>query len=454
MTGKLERSLSLGGGVGLIVGLVIGASIFVLIPTLAGMTGPSLYLAYAVSVVPTIFTALYLIQLGGAMPVTGANYFIITRILSPGAGFATSVAAVIGMISTNCLVAWGFAEYVKTYVPGVNVTFVAIGIVLLFGAINWLGVRTFEWIQVIMILFLIVAMLIFGVAGMFNVDPALHHPLFPNGTGKFFMVIAIATFSWGGFVAITEVAGEVKNPKKNIPLAILISLVIVMVLYVVQTYVFTGVLRWDRAAEIGPTAFIAAAALFLPAWAVNFIVISALLAMATTINAILLMAARETLAWGRDSIIPQIFRRISRFGTPDMTILAMTLLSVVGVLFAAELDRYALMVVFALMVAQGLGAVAVWRMPYAMPEIYNSSLFRFSPFWRCFIWVGCMICFTLIFLFGWLADWKTGVVFSIIVASGMVYWQARKYFLKKRGMLLNESVKRISEEAIAEMEGA
>ncbi len=454
MEGKLERSLSLGGSIGLIVGLVIGASIFVLIPTMAGMTGPSLYLAYGVSVVPTVFTALYLIQLGGALPVTGANYFAITRILSPAAGFVTSVAAVIGMISTNCLVAWGFAEYIHNYYRGINITLVAISVVVIFGIINWIGVKIFEWIQVIMILFLIVAMLLFGIAGLFNVDPALQQPLFPNGIGKFLMVIAIATFSWGGFVAITEVAGEVKNPKRNIPLAIIISVIIVLVLYVIQTYVFTGTLRWDRAAEIGPTAFIVSARQFLPSWAVNFIVVSALLAMATSINAIMLMAAREVFAWSRDSVIPGVFRRVSRFDTPGVTILAMTLLSIFGILFAVELDKYALMVVFALMIAQGLGATAVWRMPKVLPEYYEKSLFRFSPFWRWFTWIGCMVTFTVIFLFGWLAEWRAGVVFTAIMAAGLAYWQLRKYFMKKRDVFLGELVKKFSEDAIREIEGS
>jgi len=62
---RLERSMSLIGAIGLIVGFVVGGSIFVLIPALAGMTGPSLYLAYICSAIPAVFAALYLLQLGG-----------------------------------------------------------------------------------------------------------------------------------------------------------------------------------------------------------------------------------------------------------------------------------------------------------------------------------------------------------------------------------------------------
>jgi len=455
MKGTLERSLSLPGSIGLIVGLVVGASIFILIPSLAGMTGPSLYLAYAVSVIPTIFTGLYLMQLGGAMPVTGANYYAITRCLSPVAGFVSSVTAVTGMISTNCLVAWGFAEYLKDSFPMVNLTLAAVLVVVFFGVVNWIGIRLFEWLQVGMMIFLLAAMLLFIIAGMFHVNPQLHQPLMPNGLSKFFIVIAIATFSWGGFVAITEVAGEIKNPRRNIPLAIIISIVIILFLYVMQTYVFTGIIPWNKAAEIGPTAFIAAARSFLPGWAVMFIVFSALLAMATTINAIILMGAREALAWSRDHVIPVVFNRISRrFNTPEITILMITVISVIGVLFAAELERYALMVVFAIMVVQALGATAVWRMPSVMPLVYQGSNFKMNRFWRGFTWMGCIICFTAIFAFGWMADYKTGIIFVCLVLGSLLYWEWRKRYLAARGIHLKTVLGKESHAFIQEMDSS
>ena len=453
MEPKLERSLSLGGSVGLIVGLVIGASIFVLIPQLAGMTGPSLYLAYGVSVIPTIFTSLYLVQLAGALPVTGANYVAITRLISPMAGFVSSVAAVVGMIATNCLVAWGFAEYVGKILPGLPVTSVAVGIVLFFGLINWIGVKIFEWAQVFMVILLLAAMLIFGIAGLFHVSPENTTPLFPNGIGQFILVVAIATFSWGGFIAIVEVAGEVKNPRRTIPRAIVISLFIVLLLYVLQTFVFTGVLNWQEAGRMGPTAFIVASSLFLPPAMVHFIVVAALLAMATSINSIMLMAAREAFAWSRDHVIPVAFNRIHpRFKTPERTILVTTVFSVAGVLFAADLEKYALMVVYALMVAQGLGAAAVWRMPKLMPEIYGKSLFKFPPLWRNFIFIGCLTVFGLIFTFGWVADYKTGLIFFAIMGLSLLYWYGRVNVLAGRGIHLGATLSKLSHETIEELE--
>ena len=447
MSGELERSLSLAGCVGVIVGMVIGASIFVIIPTLAGMTGPSLYLAYVISAVPAIFTALYLIQLAGALPVTGSNYVAVTRWMSPMAGFSVSIAAVIAMISTNCIVAWGIAEYIASYLPNVSKIGVAISVVLAFGLINYLGVKIFEWVQVLMVALLILAMLIFGIAGLFHINPAYTKPFFPKGLGSFFMVVAVATFSWAGFIAITEVAGEVKEPRKNIPLSIIFSLIIIMVIYALQTYVFTGTLLWSKAAKIGPTAVLVSARNFLPGWLVTYIAIAAILAMATTINAIVLMGAREMLAWSRDYLIPVSFNRThERFKTPYLTVSLVTVFSIFGVIFAASLEKYALMVIFALMIIQSLGATAVWLMPKRAPEI-----FRFSPFWRWFTWIGCVTTFSLIFLFGLLADIKTGIIFFIIMLCGVFYWYLRKFYLEKQGLCIEDKMKQFAEATLGEL---
>ncbi len=452
MSGELERSLSFAGCVGVIVGMVIGASIFVIIPTLAGMTGPSLYLAYVISAVPAIFTALYLMQLAGALPVTGSNYVAVTRWISPMAGFTISIAAVVAMISTNCIVAWGIAEYIASYFPNVSKIGIAISVVLAFGIINYLGVKIFEWVQILMVALLILAMLIFGIAGLFHINPAYNAPLFPKGLGSFFMVVAVATFSWAGFIAITEVAGEVKDPKRNIPLSIIFSLLIIMVIYVLQTYVFTGTLLWSKSAKIGPTAVLVAARNFLPRWAVSYIATAAILAMATTINAIVLMGAREMLAWSRDQVIPASLNRThKRFKTPYLTVGLITILSICGVIFAASLEKYALMVIFALMVIQGLGSTAVWLMPKRAPEIYSKALFRFSTFWSWFTWLGCVVTFSLIFLFGMLADLKTGIIFLFIMLGGVIYWYLRKSYLYKQGFSIEDRMKEFTDATLGEL---
>ncbi len=455
MANKLQRSLSLTGAVALTVGFVVGGSIFVLIPTLAGMTGPSLFLAYLLSAIPAIFAALYLAQLGGALPVTGANYVAVTRWISPMAGFSISMSVVVAMVCTNCLVAWGFVEYLASFFPTLPLLPCAVGVILAFGLINWIGIKSFEKIQVIMLLMFILAMMLFGLVGLFNIQPELQAPLFPKGLGGFFTVVAIASFSWGGVIAILEVSGEVLNPKRNIPLTIVISMIIIGLLYALQTYVFTGTLSWQSSAETGSTAVLKAAGTFLPSWGVGIIALGALLAMATTINSMILMGAREIFAWSSDLLIPQFFQKTNpRFNTPGATIFIVTFLSVIGVLFAANIEKYALMVIFALMIIQFLGATATLRMPKAAPEIYEKASFKLSPFWRWFVWFGCTIFFFGIFLFGILADYQTCLVFLGIWVLAIVYWYIRKLYLKKKGIDLVKNFKELAKDRLSELNEA
>ncbi len=162
----------------------------------------------------------------------------------------------------------------------------------------------------------------------------------------------------------------------------------------VLTFALTGNLKWDEAASIGSTAVLVAAGTFLPAWGVNFLALGALLAMATSVNALILMGAREMYAWSNDQLIPEFFQRIHpKYKTPETIILFIMVMSIIGILFAADLEKYALMVVFGLMVIQILGATAVFRMPKTSPDIFNSAHIRFNRFWRWFTWIGCMIMF-------------------------------------------------------------
>ncbi len=184
MTQMLERSLSLPGAVGLIVGFVVGGSIFVLTPELAGMTGPSLWLAYGLSAIPAVFASLYLIQIGGALPVTGSNYIAVTRWVSPSAGFSSSMATGIAMVSGNCLMAWGFAEYLAPYLPGIPITLNAVAVIVFFGIVNWFGSKLFEKIQIAMMAIFVLAMLMFGVGGILNADPAIQTPFLPKAQGR------------------------------------------------------------------------------------------------------------------------------------------------------------------------------------------------------------------------------------------------------------------------------
>ncbi|MFA5079138.1 MAG: amino acid permease, partial [Dehalococcoidia bacterium] len=207
----MKRTIGLFEAVAMITGLVVGASIFVLVPTMAGMTGPSVYLAYAAAAIPAIFVVLYEIQLTGTLPVTGANFVTVTRVLNPFWGAIISFAAVLAILSSNILVAVGFSQYVIAFIQSFNPAFtlhpwiLPIAIVTFFALINFLGVSIAAWIQMVLFLAFIAGMVIFGVVGTANMNPVNLAPLFPNGIMMFLVVTVLACFSWAGLVALADI---------------------------------------------------------------------------------------------------------------------------------------------------------------------------------------------------------------------------------------------------------
>jgi len=80
-------------------------------------------------------------------------------------------------------------------------------------------------------------------------------------------------------------------------------------------------------------------------------------------------------------------------------------------------------------------------MPKVAPEIFTHAGIQFSAFWRWFTWIGCLIVFVGIFLFGFLADYVTGIVFMGIWSISILYWFARKKILARQGIDIAEMLK-------------
>lgn len=443
------RPISLLGAISIIVGFVIGASIFVLIGPLAGQAGPSLPLAYAIAGVPAVFACLYNIQLAGALPTTGANYVAGTRFVSPAAGFVTTWMILIGACFGVPLLAVGFASYLAELVPGTPITVTAIAVVLVLGLANLLGMRFATVVQAIMVVLFLLALGIYIVAGVPQVSASQFSPLLPNGPSALLLAAIAAYYSFTGFTVITEVAGEVRNARRNVPLAIIISFVLVLVVYMGVTGVLIGTLGWESAGE-SPAAVTESAGAFLPGSVVTFISFGALFASATTINAVLTALSRDIKQLGRDGVFPPWFGRTNaKSGSPYGGIVTLTGISVVGVLLAFEIERYALITVFSFLVIHLITATAVMRIPHQRPDLWQMSSFQFSPFWRWFTYIGTLVLAVAIIGFASYSDPVSGVVFLICGGLAIPYWMVRRRMLLRDGIDLDHAMRQFT----ADMQG-
>ena len=466
----MQRKVGLFETVAMIVGLVIGAAIFVLLPTMTGMTGPSVYLALAVAAIPSVFVVLFEIQLTGTLPVTGANYVTVTRVAGAAWGSIIAFAAVLALLASNVLVSVGFGQYVVAFIQSFNPAFsfnpmiLSIAIVLFFALINFFGVSVAAWIQVFLFLCLLVGIAIFGIAGAVNVNPVNLTPMFPNGTIMFIVVVVLGCVAWSGLVALADIGGDVKNPRRNLPAALIIAFVVILFLYTIQPYGLVASMNWKEVAKIGNTAVMVDAGRIMPGIGIYVVFVAAMGAILTTINALIWSCARDLLAWARDGLLPRAVAHLNpRFKSADVAILIATIISILGILLAATIDKYALASVLALMAIQIVLAWCVLKIPQKLPELYSKSLIKFNTFWRWFTFLGAVITSVFILLMGILLDtmdskgnptqvpWVVFVFIGVLVL-GAIWYLSRKAYLKSKGIDLDANLKNIANATLAEAE--
>lgn len=436
-----KRRVNLIGATSTIVGFVIGASIFILPGPVAGIVGPGLPLAYLLAVIPAIFACLYLVQLGSVLPVTGSNYVVATRFGSPLAGFSVVWMFIACAVFALPVMSIGFASYLETLLPGIDITITAIIVVVALGALNLFGIKAVTLVQSAMTGLFLVALIVFISGGLPNIDPGNFSSPFPNGITGLLLGVITVYFSFTGFTVIAEIAGEVKNARKTIPRALIISIVLILIVYVAVGAVVTGTLDWQGAGA-SPAAVADSASLYYPRQVVALISVGALFASATTINALFTSVVRDILRLGEDQVLPRWFARTSRrHNVPYPGVLVITGLVVVALLFNLDIEQYSMLTVFAILLLQCIAAFALFRVRKLKPNLWEASPIKFGRGLSLFTLVGLLLTSAFIVAFAAYSEPATAVVFFIVLLIGYVIWAVRSTILRRRGVSLAETTR-------------
>jgi APA family basic amino acid/polyamine antiporter len=219
-----------------------------------------------------------------------------------------------------------------------------------------------------------------------------------------------------------------------------------------------------EAAKAGSPAILVQAGKLMPGWGIWVIFIAAMGAILTTINALTMSAARDLVAWARDGMFPKAAAHLhSKFKTPDVAILVVLIIEILGILVAATIDKYALAAVLALMLIQIVSAYCVLRLPNKLPDLYKKSIFKFNGFWRWFTFLGTVITSGFILLMGVVLDMMdakgnptqtpwTVIVWLGVIVIGVIYYFARKAYLKGKGVDLSANLQKVADATLAEAE--
>ena len=284
MSVELKKSLSFWDVFAIALGQVIGSGIMVLIGIGIEFTAYAIPFAFVLSACLSIIKQLPVAFMGSAMPATGGLYVYCKRILGPQVGFFYLAILLITHILI-ALFALGFASYAVALLPDLNVQAIALGILIVFYCVNLFGVKQAAAVQKVMIVFLLCglsSLIFFGILEVDYTKFSTSESLFPNGWYGFGLACVVLSFSTGGAQYISELGGEMKNPHRDLPRAIIYSTALAAVFFALVSIVAVGILPIEQTA--GKPLSEVAKAILPPTVYTAFIVGAGLFALATSIN--------------------------------------------------------------------------------------------------------------------------------------------------------------------------
>lgn len=352
------------------IGATIGAGIFVLTGEAAyANAGPAVTLSFAAAGLACVFAALCYAEFASLIPLAGSaytygyatlgellawiigwdlvlEYALAASTVSVGwAGYFVSLLSHFGVevspaisTSTYILNAQGDLEHTGA------VNLLAIAIVLGMSFVLAVGIRESAAMNNALVILKVGIVLIFLLAGVWYVNPQNWTPFVPENTGEFgrygwsgvFRGSALVFFAYIGFDTVSTAAQETRNPKRDLPIGILASLLICTLLYVTVAAVLTGLVPY---AELGVPHPISLGIQATPfSWLGWIIDLGALLGLGSVILATLLGQSRVFYAMSRDGLLPEMFSRVHpRFRTPFVQTLVMgVLVAVPAALFPID----------------------------------------------------------------------------------------------------------------------
>jgi APA family basic amino acid/polyamine antiporter len=348
---ELHRALGPWQLIALGIGAIIGAGIFVITGhAAAAYAGPGVVISFIVAGLGCLFAGLCYAEFASMIPVAGSAYTYTYATMGKFLAWIIGWNLVLEYLAAGSTVAVGWSGYFNNFLTGLGIpipaalasaplaghgfadmaatgSIVNLPAVLLVGFVTWIlivGVKTSANFNNAMVVIKLTIVLVVIFACFSYIVPANHTPFIPPNTGEVghfgwtgvFRATGVIFFAYIGFDAVSVAAQEAKNPQRDIPLGMLGSLLICTILYMLMSYVLTGIAPYTSLNVPHP---VAEAVETLPGtkWLAPFVNIGAIVGLASVVLVLLLAQSRVFYAMSRDGLVPKIFSEIHpRFRTP------------------------------------------------------------------------------------------------------------------------------------------
>ncbi|GMV04065.1 MAG: amino acid transporter [Gemmatimonadota bacterium] len=341
--GGLRKELGLFDVYAISTGAMFSSGFFLLPGLAAAQTGPSVALAYLVAglfILPAMFSVA---ELATAMPRAGGAYYFLDRSMGPLMGTVGGLGGWVAMVLKSAFALVGVGAYLALYLD-VPIEPLAVALAVVFGVVNVVGAKETAGLQRFLVTALLAILSVFvlvGLAeihdrGVVQVTSARFTPFFAFGLAGFVSTVGFVFVSYAGLTKVASVAEEVRDPDRNLPLGMMLSLATAAVVYSVGVYILVALLpAADLRQDLTPVAS-AAAVLFVdtaPTLGPALIVVAAIAAFASTGNAGVLAASRFPLAMARDRLVPTVLGKVGRFHTPTTSVVVTTAFVIAAIVF-------------------------------------------------------------------------------------------------------------------------
>jgi len=448
--GKLKRELNLVTLIAAMIGLNIGGSLFVLTAIAAGLTGPSLFISQIISALPILLALIPYLMLTSAIPTNCGNYQyakLFSRPLAVAGWWGLFIAIPFGAMP---LFALATAKLLIILMPGLPLVGTAVIVLTVFFVINVIGVKATAYVQSAAVAILVIALVVFIVQGIPVIEARNLTPMFTGGTmGLVGAAALLYTLLAGGLFGI-EMGDEVKNARSTIPRALIISIAIVLVIYLLIEVIAVGAIDWKAFAGGGTLGTPAEAFLSIPLLgffvigggilastttinltltaAGRYILASAEDRFFTTINLTLTAAGRYILASAEDRFFPSFFSSINqKFGTPHWGLALAYVLSVISLAVNPSLQTLAAMLNFGLLFMVTLVLLAAFRLPKTHPDIYENAKFKFG---KKTLAITSLVAVAINIIF--IAILAVAVPDAFLIFAGFVIFGLALYLVRRR----------------------
>lgn len=353
------------------IGVILGAGIYALLGKGAGLSGNALWLSFTIAAIIAAFTGLSYAELSSMYPKTAAEYNYTMHAfkkkrLSVLIGLLLAALGAIGAATVSL----GFAGYFTNIFGGSKIL-IACTLIILLSVINYLGIKESSRYNVIatlieaggLLLVIAVWLLFFRGSEVNLLETA------PMGFGGVITATALIFFAYIGFENVANMSEEAKNPKQVIPKALVLSIIISTVLYILVSVASVSVLGWENLARSDAPLTDAVSKALPHAGPVMSLI--ALFATSNTVLIMLIVGSRILYGISNDNSLPKFISKVGSNGTPYNAILIICV-AAISALFMGDIEVIAMITNLGTFAVYFFVNMSLIKLRYTEPKLDRS----------------------------------------------------------------------------------